>query len=315
MKWNRWGVSAIAASTLLLGNCATDLSPQSVPRSVDGPTAASTQLTADSSHDAVGKSPAKTAIVHEIYDLPGSQVHVVTVPPGELKVRVAIAESLSSLSDLAQAEGAIAAINAGFFDPQNGQTTSYVTVAGTIVADPQQNDRLIQNPDLQPYLPAILNRSEFRIYDCAGQVQYDIVQHAVPPSPGCTLDAAVGAGPQLLPTLTEYEEGFLADNAAGEVIRDALGSRVPNARSAIGIKADGTVILAIATQLPNTDAPTGLSLPALAEFLESLEVQQALNLDGGSSSSLYINGASYFGQANEAGQPIERPIKSILLVR
>ena len=71
-----------------------------------------------------------------------------------------------------------------FFDPQNGLTTSSVLLDGAIVADPQQNPRLMENPDLQAYLPAILDRSEFRIYACGDEVLYDIVKRSAPDSGG-----------------------------------------------------------------------------------------------------------------------------------
>lgn len=256
------------------------------------------------------------AVEYQTYELPTSLVHVVTVPPtSDRQVTVAWSEELETLASLAQSAGAIAAINAGFFDPQNGLTTSYIIADGAIVATPQQNPRLMENPALQAYLPAILNRSEFRVYDCEDGVQYDIAPRSTSIPANCRLNSAVGAGPQLLPTLTGYEEGFLADDPAGEIVRDALGSQAANARSAVGVKADGTVVLAIAAQLPDVDFPTGLTLAEMANFLKQLGVEKALNLDGGSSTSLYFQGQTYLGRLDDTGIPIERPIKSALLIQ
>ncbi|WP_051463589.1 phosphodiester glycosidase family protein [Leptolyngbya sp. PCC 6406] len=255
-------------------------------------------------------------VTYNVYDLPSSQVHVVTIPPESgYRVQVAVAEGLNLVQDLAPQVGAIAAVNAGFFDPQNGLTTSYITIGGSLIADPRQNLRLMENPDLQSYLDAILDRSEFRIYDCGDRQRYGIMPHSAPIPEACTLDAAVGAGPQLLPAITAYEEGFLADNPAGEVVRDALGSRYANARSAIGLKPDGTVVFAIAAQRLDQDAPTGLTLEGMAEFLKTLGVTAALNLDGGSSSSLFFKGTTHYGRLNAQNQFVERPIKSILFVK
>ena len=298
--------------TILLSGC-TLTAPEAVPAERVEPPATAREAAAAAAAQA---EPEKPALTYQSYPLINAVVHTVTVPADSgWRIDVGVAASLTSLPELATSQGAIAAINAGFFDPQNGLTTSFVTVQGDLVADPRQNANLMENPALQSYLPAILNRSEFRVYDCAGAVQYDITAHAAAVPSTCQLLAAVGAGPQLLPTQTGYDEGFLADNDAGQVVRDALGSQSANARSAIGLKADGTVVLAIASQLPGTDRATGLTLPEMADFLQTLDVEQALNLDGGSSSGLYFEGETDLGRLDATGEAIERPIKSILLVR
>ncbi|HEY9886780.1 MAG TPA: hypothetical protein V6D02_00160, partial [Candidatus Obscuribacterales bacterium] len=87
-------------------------------------------------------------VTHRTYELPQTTVEVVLVPPAaERRVAIAVVDALTPLAAIADSTGAIAAINAGFFDPQNGLTTSYVTVDGAIVADPTHNDRLMTNPD------------------------------------------------------------------------------------------------------------------------------------------------------------------------
>ncbi|MEB3269034.1 MAG: phosphodiester glycosidase family protein, partial [Leptolyngbya sp.] len=253
------------------------------------------------------------SITYQVYRQDTAQLHVVAVPPGAgYTVGVAVPEGLVPLSEQAAGLGAIAALNGGFFDPQNGLTTSFVTVAGTLAADPRQNPRLMDNPDLQSYLPGILDRSEFRIYACGEDTHYAIDRHSAPIPANCTLTAAVGAGPQLLPENTGYGEGFLADNAAGETVRDVLGSRSPNARSAVALTADGTVILAMAAQ---GEGQPGFTLDQMAAFLTRLGAIAALNLDGGSSSSLYFEGETVYGRRDPEGAPIQRPVKSILWVR
>ncbi len=253
------------------------------------------------------------AVTYAEYEHPTSRIHVVTVPAA-YRLGIAVSEGLMPLADLVVGTEAIAAINAGFFDPQNGLTTSYVTLADGLVADPRLNPRLVENPDLQTYLPAILDRSEFRIYDCDGEAHYEIVRHSAPLEAGCVLAGAVGAGPQILPVNTGYEEGFLANNAAGEVVRDALGSRYGNARSAVGLTATGEVVLAIAAQRQDIPMPNGITVDDFATFLADLGVVSALNLDGGSSSTLMFEGQIHLARLNREGIYIERPIKSMLFV-
>lgn len=302
----RLGVIAIA---LLLSGCAPELSTESLQ--------ASSLPTADKNSSPPSSDTLEASqIEHRIYRLTDSTIQVVTVPAdSDYQIKVAVADTLTPLKEMAEQAGAIAAINAGFFDPQNGLTTSYITIDGSLVADPQQNERLVGNPDLQPYLASIFNRSEFRIYRCEDGVRYDITVHGAPVLAGCDLTDAVGAGPQLLPTITGYEEGFLADNAAGDRVRDAISSQSPHARSIVGLRSDGAVVFAIAQQLATVDTSSGLNLQDFADFLQGLGLEQALNLDGGSSTGLYFEGTLELGRLDEQGDPIERPIKSILLVR
>lgn len=274
-------------------------------------------------------------IRYERYEQPDSIVHVLQIPDlSAVELQVSLVDELATVEQHAKNAGAIAAINAGFFDPQNQQTTSYVTIDGVIAADPRENPRLINNPDLAIYMDAILNRSEFQQLTCAEGTIYSIAHHGdgrsgsamsdfpgVDPSqggtsdPSCTLYDAVGGGPRLLPRLQSVEEGFLAYDSDNRVIRDAIGSLSPNARSAVGITDAGAVVFVMVAQRPDVGDRTGMSLAELADFLETLGVRDALNLDGGSSSSLYVDGTLYYGRFDAEGNPIQRPVKSVLLVR
>jgi exopolysaccharide biosynthesis protein len=241
-------------------------------------------------------------------------VHWVTIPdPVRYPVQVAVTETLTLVEVMADqvcgTQGCAAAINAGFFDPNNGLTTSAVVLNGELVADPRRNPRLMENPDLTSYLDNILNRSEFRRYTCDGIPSYAITFHQDPIPVGCVLEDSVGAGPQLLPESTAIEEGFL-DPTTG---RDAIGSQSANARSAVGITAEGAIVLAMVAQVPGV-SPSGLSLPDLSALMAERGVVQALNLDGGSSATLIANGTTHYGRLSQAGEWVQRPVKSLLWV-
>ena len=252
--------------------------------------------------------------IYETIALPAATVHLVTIPdPERYPVRVAVAANLARVDQIAAEvcpeTGCLAALTAGFFDPNNGLTTSYGVVEGDLVADPRLNDRLVGNPDLASYMDSILNRSEFRRYDCGGTPSYAITFHQDPIPSGCTLVDAVGAGPQLLPEDTSVSEGFV-DRTTG---RDALGSQAPNARSAVGLKADGSVVLVMVAQVPGV-SPSGLTTTEVAAIMGDRGVVQALNLDGGSSSTLVYQGTTHYGRLNTSGELVQRPVKSILWV-
>jgi hypothetical protein len=180
---------------------------------------------------------------------------------------------------------------------------------GALVADPNQNQRLVGNPDLASYMDRILNRSEFRRYDCGGTPRYDITFHSDPVPAGCALVDAVGAGPQLLPQDMSVEEGFV-DRATG---RDALGSQSRNARSAVGLTAEGGVVMVMVAQVPGV-SPSGMTMAEVADVMRDRGVIQALNLDGGSSSTLIYGDTVHYGRLNAEGERVQRPVKSILWV-
>jgi hypothetical protein len=263
----------------------------------------------------VQSSPAKASIEYRAFDLTYSRVHVLRIPAqGAWEVVPVVAATPASVAAVARQHDVIAAINAGFFDPQNFKTTSYIIQDGEIVADPQENERLIGNPELQEQLPAILNRSEWRRYDCSGKIEYTIALRQDPIRDRCTLQDAIGAGPQLLPTLTAGAEGFIT-KAGDRLIRDAIGTQQRNARSAVGILANGDLVFVVVAQKPELTTPSGMTLAELAAFLQELGVVEALNLDGGSSSGLYYQNHTYFGKFDAQANPIERPIKSVLIIR
>ncbi len=253
-------------------------------------------------------------IRYDSYTLSQSVVHTLLIPTGSrFSVSPALSEQLDPLESFAQKHQALAVINGGFFDPQNLKSTAYVVVQGQQVADPSQNERLINNPNLAPYLKKILDRTEFRRYLCGQTVRYDIALHTEPPPTGCQLADALGGGPRLLPELTLVQEGFL-DISNGKVIRDPLVSSQPNARSAVGITHDGSILFVMVAQKPEAPTSSGMSLQALTTFMKSKGAEKAMNLDGGSSCSFYYKGKTVYGKVNEKGNWVKRQVKSVLLL-
>ena len=247
---------------------------------------------------------------YKVYSLPYSLVHTVVIPK-RFVVKTALSPTVDTLENFAHRYRAIAVLNGGFFDPNNSKTTSYVIQQGQVVADPKDNERLINNPQLTSYLEQILNRSEFRRCQCGSTMRYDITSHRQPIPEECRLVDALGGGPRLLPKNTAVAEGFL-DYTNGEVSRDPLGSRQANARTAIGITRQGDLLWVMAAQTQAN--ASGLSLEELTDFLKTLGATKAMNLDGGSSAALYYQGKTFYGKVNEQG-PVQRPVKSVLLLQ
>ncbi|MFB2894549.1 phosphodiester glycosidase family protein [Aerosakkonemataceae cyanobacterium BLCC-F50] len=260
------------------------------------------------------EAPHQPEIEYKSYTLPRAVVHTLLIPKtSRFSVKPVVSPTLKLLENIATKHQAFAAINGGFFDPVNQKTTSIVIREGALIADPKLNERFINNPKNAPYLDKMLARSELRRYICGATIRYDITlrNEAIPDS--CRLIDALGGGPSLLPELNLVPEGF-ADVANGKVIRDALGSNQLNARTAVGITVDGSLLWVMVAQKPETPTTSGMSLPELAKFMKSLGVEKAMNLDGGSSSSFYYKGQAFYGKVDSKGNWVKRPVKSVLLV-
>ena len=253
--------------------------------------------------------------IYQVYELPHSTVHTLRIPAqGKFEVTVAVSPKLMTVAEFASKNQAFAALNGGFFDAQNQKTTAYLTQNGQIVGNPQENERLTQNSKLKPYLSKIFNRSEFRRYQCGTISRYAIAAHTAPIPEGCQLQDALGGGPRLLPTITATEEGFWAENQ-GKILRDAIALKQRNARTAIGITSSGDLLWVMAAQKKELGQNSGLSLPELADFMRSQGIQDALNLDGGSSSGMYYQGQIFLGKLTAKGEPVVRSVKSVLVLR
>ncbi|MCA1720853.1 MAG: phosphodiester glycosidase family protein [Actinobacteria bacterium] len=83
----------------------------------------------------------------------------------------------------------------------------------------------------------------------------------------------------------------------------------PNPRTAVGQTADGRLLLVVVDGR-EYGYSAGMTLRQLADFLLSLGSVNAINLDGGGSSTMWLNGVI----ANRPSDPTERPVSSALVV-
>lgn len=212
-------------------------------------------------------------------------IYVFRIPSnGNYKLTPYVVENLAYNKDVFNKTKAELVVNAGYFDAKNQQTTSYVVVDNNLALDPELNKNLVENEVLKPYMRKILNRTEFRVLDCNGEVRYDISAHNTRVPYRCKLRHSIQAGPLLYPDLRLKQEYFV-EKKDGKVVRDAIFAYTKRPRTAIGIK-DGDVYMIVATN----DNP--LTLEELAIVCRDLKLDKAMNFDGGGSTSVDYKGAN-----------------------
>lgn len=211
-------------------------------------------------------------------------LYIIRIPKERnANIRPYVTKSLTFNKDVFEKTGAEMVINAGYFDPNNKKTSSYVIVDKKVVLDPTTNQSLMNNASVKPYLNLVLNRTEFRVLDCHGKTKYDIAAHNAKAPFMCEIKHSIQAGPMIYPDLRLSREYFVMKDENGNVTRDSITALKKCARTAIGIK-DGDVYIIIANIYHK------LTLPGLYKVCEDLGLEKAMNFDGGGSTSLNYKG-------------------------
>ena len=233
-------------------------------------------------------------------------VYIVEVNTAKKKYKLqpVVVTSLESNADVYKRLRPQFIVNAGFFDPKNQQTVSYVYKNEHIVLDPKNNENLMNNTVLEPYMNKILNRSEFRILrDKKGKYIYDITTHNDRIPDGKTLVHSIQAGPLLVPNLRLAEEFFVLERD-GLVISESASCLHKYARTAIGIKNNKVYIFIIT-------GDSAMTLAEVAELAKDWGMEKAMAFDGGGSTSFDSKELHIISE--EAGQG--RKLKSFLMLK
>ncbi len=214
-----------------------------------------------------------------------------TVAPALAHSRGGAAKSVTATTaEIAAEKKALLAVNGGYFNLSNGESTSYVVLAGKVCADPSQNKALTENPRLKPFLPQIYNRSELRFLKKVGSkttaaIAVKITAHNQPLPEGMALVASLQAGPRILPQLTAEDEAFVRTEADGRKV-DSIGVGRTAARTAIGLTDDGYMLVLAVAGKGQDEFSSGLNLADLAKLLKNLGAVDAINFDGGTSTTM-----------------------------
>lgn len=222
-------------------------------------------------------------------------------------INVYVSDSLETVDLIAQKLGAKIVINTGFFDAKNKKTVSYILQNENILANPRLNENLTKNPELISHLDKILNRAEFRLYNCNGEKKADIAFHNQEYLEACELLHSTQAGPLILPFM-DLEKEFFIFKKDGQIVRDSIGVNRKTSRAALALKGDFLYLII-------TDEKNPMTMQEFASVLKKYNFEKAMGLDGGGSVSLFVKtkqGVLY--QAREANSA-SRPVKSVLFVK
>ena len=215
-----------------------------------------------------------------------------------------IVEDLETNDSIYKSTEAKLAVNAGFFDPKNKKTVSYIVINKELVANPEKNENLMQNVALKDYLDKILNRSEFRILeDEKGNIVYDITLHKDAIPEGYTIRHSIQAGPLLVPEL-RLEEEFFVLVKDGKIISESASALHKYARTAIGIKENNVYLFIITNNAPMT-------LEEVANLAKKWEMEKAMAFDGGGSTSFSSKELNIVSEKDDQA----RKLKSFLILK
>jgi len=220
------------------------------------------------------------------------------------KIKFVSSDSLITNLEAHNKAGAALTINAGFFDPKNQKTISYIVTDKETTADPMFNENLQMNPVLRQNMDKITNRTEFRIVDCDGKYNYEIVPHKTPIDFTCSIETSAQGGPMLLPELRLEEEFFVVKNKDGKVVRESASVLAKTARTIIGLKGNDIHLLIITNKNPKT-------IYEARDLCKELGLERAMAFDGGSSTSLNYKKSIDVVSTSDSGG---RMLKSFMVV-
>lgn len=235
-------------------------------------------------------------------------IYHITLKGEKIKKRIKFvaSEDLKTNKEAHIAANSTLTVNAGFFDPKNGKTISYIMTDRMISADPMFNSSLLGNPFFRKNMNLILNRSEFRIMQCGNKFQYDIVGHNAGVPFGCNIITSAQGGPLILPELRLEEEGFIVKDEEGNITRESASVLHKTSRTIIGLKGnDECHILIITDENP-------MDMYEVKELCKKYNLTRAMAFDGGSSTSM--NYKNKIEVTSLKGDGAGRMLKSFMLV-
>ena len=215
----------------------------------------------------------KYASIPQLYQAPQS-ISLIEIDPGAgLKVGVTVSDKMRETSRMASEQGAIAAINGSYFDMKRGNSVCFLKV------DRQVVDTTTLGEFARRVTGAVsIRKGKMKIISWNRQIekQYKGKKGIV-----------LASGPLML------KDGRYCDWSLCE--KDFIRTKHP--RSAVALTKDGKILfITVDGRFPKHAG--GVSIPELAHLIRILGGKDAINLDGGGSTTLWLSGAPDNGIVN-----------------
>lgn len=226
--------------------------------------------------------------------------------PNQTKIEFVSTPKLATNKEIHDKTGATLTVNAGFFDPKNQKTISFVYNDGILQESPIENENLVFNDTIMDNWEKVSNRTEFRVTYQDGLYKYDITPHN--DAYKGRLIASAQAGPMLLPDLRLEEEFFVVKNNDGKVVRESASVLHKTARTIIGLKNDEIHIFVVTNEHPMT-------ILEARDLCKSYGLEKAMAFDGGSSTSVDYKDIIHVTSTGIKTDDTGRRLKSFLIVK
>ncbi len=211
------------------------------------------------------------------------------------KISIAFSDSaLLKTSSFGETSKALVAINGGFFDVEKGGSVAYLESDGKIIARTKNSKEKWAKSD------SLLNGAI--VIDMGGNLKIERAKPASFYEQSKQEKSVMVAGPILL--------------VGGNVIQ--LGNsdfvKIRHPRSCLCETSDHSIFF-IAIDGRSKDA-IGMNLDELQQFLVKLNCKDAINLDGGGSTTLWVNDGAVSGILNHPSDKTgERPVSNIIYIK
>lgn len=240
-----------------------------------------------------------------LFDTPQT-ISVITYSPKRFKSLIVLPESLTRLSNSAKAVEADFAVNAGYWDVRIDLPSTFLKIDGKQIA---------QTADFEK------DRVDGVVCIAKSRVVIDSCKSGDEDCYAAKYDNILASGPMLIDESKSVDhEGYMksmVDNSNGKDIGAYYTYIRRHPRTAIGTDKKGNVVLIVVDGRSEGNA-AGVTIAELTKICEWLGLSDAINLDGGASSTMWsaaegvINHPARNKKFDHVG---ERKVSSILAVK